>query len=237
MKKSLISLVLPLLLASGCGKQSTPTVAQLSPEDIVIANSYTVQEAVEAFALQNAGRYPRNVDSDTTQSGKTLKDFLPGGLLLTNPFTGARTEPLAAYADLQGQTGYAFNADSVYTITGFGRDSLVIILSLRSPGDIQTMRNCYTVQRAVAAFAADNNGEYPANVNSDTNLSGNTVIDLLPSGTRLENPFTKLASEPVNSAATTAGQTGYTPTTDGVVFDGYSITSHGERTLIIFLWR
>ena len=169
MKKSLISLILLLLLGSGCGEQSTPTVAQLSPEDIVIANAHRVQQAAQAFALQNSGRYPRDVDSDTTQSGKTLQDFLPGGLLLMNPFTSARTEPINGSAGPGGQTGYVGGfIDTAYAITGFGLDSLLIILSTLPSRETQVIRNCYTVQHAAEEFASKNTGVYPV-VSENTN--------------------------------------------------------------------
>ncbi len=132
MKKSLILLILPLLLAASCGKDRTPVLVEPSLEDLVIANCYTVRAAVEAFAAENNGGYPLQT-THRTPSGNNLFDLLPGGVLLENPFTQIRTEPTDGLASLPGQTAYSAVIGGLtavgYAISGFGADSLIIVLS------------------------------------------------------------------------------------------------------------
>ena len=142
MKKTL---VVPVLLCccvlSGCRDDGTPVDPPVSPpllqqltpqEEQVVANCYTVQEAAEAFAAENNGGYPQDTWVHVTPLGNNLVSFLPGGVRLENPFTQIRTEPMDGLATLSGYTGYVAIWDSMivgYTISGFGVDSLVIILS------------------------------------------------------------------------------------------------------------
>ncbi len=133
MKKSLISLVLTLMLGAGCGEETAPVNVEPPIEDLVIANCYTVQQAVEAFAVANSGVYPSNVFINTNLNGNTVIDLLPGGAKLENPFTGSPTEPTDGFAAFRGATGYSpqinggVNTD--YTISGVGRDYLIIIMT------------------------------------------------------------------------------------------------------------
>jgi prepilin-type N-terminal cleavage/methylation domain-containing protein len=99
------------------------------------SNCHTVQLAAEDFAVQNNGVYATD-DASATPSGATIPDLLPGGALLENPFTKAASEPAVwdGPATVPGETGYAVIQDAVgtnvgYTITGFGKDALVITLS------------------------------------------------------------------------------------------------------------
>jgi type IV pilus assembly protein PilA len=69
--------------------------------------------------------------------------------------------------------------------------------------------NCHTVQLAAEDFSVQNDGVYATN-NGDILPSGDTIQDLLPQGLPLENPFTKVATEPTWGAAAAApGGTGY----------------------------
>ena len=110
----------------------------------------------------------------------------------------------------------------------------------RSPVDVQpslddlVIANCYAVQQAAEDFAAGNNGVYPVNVDKDKNLDGNTLVDLLPGGLYLTNPFTNIRSEPFSGAAMVSGQTGYVAAIDSVAV-GYTITGFGANFFIITL--
>jgi type IV pilus assembly protein PilA len=97
--------------------------------------------------------------------------------------------------------------------------------------------NCHTVQLAAEDFAVQNDGVYAANVDADTTPSGDTINAMLPGGGSLENPFTKAATEPINGAAATAGQTGYVVVAQGGTNVGYTITGCGkvDGTTIITL--
>ncbi len=96
--------------------------------------------------------------------------------------------------------------------------------------------NCHTVQLAAEDFSVQNDGVYAAST-ADALPNGDTMVTLLPGGALLENPFTKAATEPIDAAAATAGQTGYLPVDpdgDGI-WDGYSITGFGREATIITL--
>jgi len=89
------------------------------------------------FATRNNGVYPDDTSSDINLDGDTLRDLLPGGILLENPFTGARTEPVDASAANPGETGLVdvkHCGDPVgYTITGYGATSDIVTLVYVGP--------------------------------------------------------------------------------------------------------
>jgi type IV pilus assembly protein PilA len=88
--------------------------------------------------------------------------------------------------------------------------------------------NCHTVQLAAEDFAVQNDGVYADNVGVDAAPSGDTITDMLPGGALMENPFTKAATEPIDGAAATAGQSGYVPVALNGVNIGYTITGCGK---------
>jgi type IV pilus assembly protein PilA len=88
--------------------------------------------------------------------------------------------------------------------------------------------NCHTVQLAAEDFAVQNDGVYAATVDADATPSGQTIVDMLPGAALLQNPFTKAATEPVNAAATNAGESGYVPIAQNNVNVGYTITGCGK---------
>ena len=98
--------------------------------------------------------------------------------------------------------------------------------------------NCHTVQLAAEDFAVQNDGVYAANVGVDATPSGQTITTMLPGAVLLENPFTKVATEPVDAAAAAnAGETAYAPIVQNAVNVGYTITGCGKEagTVIITL--
>ncbi len=101
--------------------------------------------------------------------------------------------------------------------------------------EASTKSNCHTVQLAAEDFAVQNNGVYAADVDVDVTPGGDTITAMLPSGLNLENPFTKLASEPVNGAAAAPGVTGYVPIIQAGVNVGYTITGWGKTAMVITL--
>ena len=96
------------------------------------SNCHTVQLAAEDFGVRNDGVYAAST-ADALGNGDTMIDLLPGGALLTNPFTKAVHEPVDAAAANPGETGYMVitqnNTNVGYTITGFGKDVLILTLS------------------------------------------------------------------------------------------------------------
>ena len=97
--------------------------------------------------------------------------------------------------------------------------------------------NCHTIQLAAEDFAVQNDGVYAADVDADATPSGQTIVDMLPGAALLQNPFTKVATEPVNAAAAAAGESGYVPIAQNNVNVGYTITGVGKAagTVIITL--
>jgi type IV pilus assembly protein PilA len=95
--------------------------------------------------------------------------------------------------------------------------------------------NCHTVQLAAEDFAVQNDGVYADDVGTDATPSGQTITDMLPGGTLMDNPFTKDATEPVDGAAATAGQSGYEPYAEGGVNIGYAITGCGKADGTVIL--
>ena len=88
--------------------------------------------------------------------------------------------------------------------------------------------NCHTVQIAAEDFAVQNGGLYALDVSTDTTPSGSTIVDLLPKGTYLVNPFSRAATEPVDGAAANPGETGYLPVIQNGVPAGYNISGVGK---------
>ena len=97
--------------------------------------------------------------------------------------------------------------------------------------------NCHTVQLAAEDFAVQSDGVYSDDVGVDTTPSGDTITDMLPGGTLMENPFTKLSDQPIDGAAAATGTTGYAPVVLNAVNIGYTITGVGKTagTTIITL--
>ena len=105
-------------------------------EASVKSNCHTVQLAAEDFAVQSDGVYSSDVGTDTTPSGDTITDMLPGGALLENPFAKTVTEPVDGAAANPGETGYVpvvLNAVNIgYSITGVGKTAGTTIITLTS---------------------------------------------------------------------------------------------------------
>ncbi|UCF05883.1 MAG: hypothetical protein JSV33_02265 [bacterium] len=91
--------VASLIFLACCGAEKRaaepPDLTVEEQETLVKTNSYIVLMALEAFAEDNGGWYPLSVDSDTTESGKTLVDFMPEGVLVQR-FPGSAPAPATA---------------------------------------------------------------------------------------------------------------------------------------------
>ncbi len=101
--------------------------------------------------------------------------------------------------------------------------------------EASTKSNCHTVQLAAEDFAVQNDGVYAANIGVDATPGGDTITTMLPGAVLLENPFTKLATEPIDGVAGAPGVTGYVPIVQAGVNVGYSITGFGKTALILTL--
>jgi prepilin-type N-terminal cleavage/methylation domain-containing protein len=93
--------------------------------------------------------------------------------------------------------------------------------------------NSHAVQVAAEDFAVQSNGVYAADLSDTALLSGETIVQMLPHDTYLTNPFTRAATEPVDGAAASPGQTGYEPVVDGDGSNiGYVVTGFGRDAII-----
>ena len=93
--------------------------------------------------------------------------------------------------------------------------------------------NCHTVRLTAEDFAVQNLGNYAMDVNVDTTPLGDTMLNLLPGGALLEDPFTKAVTEPVPGAAANPGETGYQVFIDATLTPvGYTITGFGKTIMV-----
>jgi hypothetical protein len=237
-------------LHDGDGKITLPVEPPMSPEDLhVIANCIMVQTAAERFAALSGGKFPWSAYYDTTPEGWTMIDLLPNEMPLENPYTGELSEPCWLNAAEPGQTGYVgyHEYDPVtetymnrYFINGWGAEGEIFRILKNIPAhltnfDSLTTSHCRLVQEAAENFAAFNNGVYAGNL-ADQNLAGKSVIDYLPGGRLLRNPYTGAETEPVGCAAATPGQVGYVVIVDHTGTNaGYTITGFGRDRLIVTL--
>ena len=230
----MICLVFAMLSCSGdeaeCPVASNePSIEEL--EARVIENCYTLRDAIEEFRDDNNGWCPFDIYSDTNDLGLNVIDYLPSGELMENPFTGERTEPTIGIATEQGQTGYFLESEGkpcLYYISDFGESHTIKELSNLEELEQQVIENCFLVREAVMRFALLNGGVYPSDVGLDTTPEGYTVIDLLPDGIALRNPFAGLRIEPTDGAAATPGNTSCYPMIIGFVNVGCVITGVGN---------
>jgi hypothetical protein len=236
MNKIHLSILLCVLIGFWACGSNDPGAPEPDPRiQQVVDNSRVLRDAVEAFAAQNDGWYPANL-VDVNLAGNTVVDLLPGGQMLENPFTGERTSPIEGVAQQPGEVGFmclwaarvyfhswdGCNIDG-YWITGSGQTAGTRVIDIKRSlhGDVEELTgsfepaledsvlvNCMLVATAAEEFALDNDGDYPRSL-EDADLSGNTLIDLLPAAERLVNPETGLATEPVHRDPIGLGSTAY----------------------------
>lgn len=102
---------------------------------------------------------------------------------------------------------------------------------------LQVVINSRIVQAAVEAFAARNDGIYPKDL-GDRTPAGDTVIDLLPEGMLLENPYWEVRAVPHDGTAAQEGEVGYCRVSCDGMNKGYYITACGAgATPIVTLYK
>jgi len=99
--------------------------------------------------------------------------------------------------------------------------------------EASTKSNCHTVQLAAEDFGVRNDGVYAGNL-ADA-APGQTIVQMLPGGVLLDNPFTKAVTEPIDGAAAGPGQTGYVVIVQGATNVGYTINGWGKTAEVISL--
>ena len=95
-----------------------------------------------------------------------------------------------------------------------------------SAKEASVKENCHTVQLAAEDFSVRNDGVYASNL-ADA-APGQTLVQLLPGGVLLANPFSRADTEPVDGLAAGEGQTGYLPIVQFGTNVGYSINGVGR---------
>ncbi len=93
--------------------------------------------------------------------------------------------------------------------------------------------NCHTVQLACEEWSVMSMGIYPNDVDTDMTPAGDRLIDMMPGGILLQNPFTRANTEPVNGVAANPGEIGYAPVVIGGVTLSYSITGAGNGGVVV----
>jgi len=200
--------------------------------DRTLANVDTVVAAVNSF-FEATGQYSSDVNGDTTPAGETLQELLPGGSLLVNPFSVCECEPQDGLAlGIAGGIGY-LGADGIpgggvdaFTIEAYGTDLLTIAVRTRqSLEDEMTGTASWYLKSAAEAFAAQNGGEYPRNLDTEETPAGKTLLELTTCAW-CENPYTG-ASPYRDGLATSRGEVGYLPVEENGVVVGYIINALG----------
>jgi len=87
--------------------------------------------------------------------------------------------------------------------------------------------NCHTVQLAAEDFAVQSDGVYAGTL-ADVTPSGDNIIDMLPGGINLTNPFDRGIDQPIDGVAAGEGETGYVVVAPSGTNIGYSITGCGK---------
>ena len=104
--------------------------------------------------------------------------------------------------------------------------------------DDSVIANAYIVRDAAEAFAAANNGMYAEEPWTEETLDGRTLIDFLPEGKPLLNPYNGLRMDPIPGGASAAGQVGYRAFRSiephGYIID--AIGGNGYEYLIVLSW-
>ena len=103
--------------------------------------------------------------------------------------------------------------------------------------DDSVIANAYIVRDAAEAFAAANNGLYPR-LTTEKTLDGQTLIDLLPDGKYLVNPYVGFMDSPRDGFAAYPGQVGYMQYASIEPY-GYTIDAVGAdgATRLIVLYK
>lgn len=93
--------------------------------------------------------------------------------------------------------------------------------------------NSLSLIEALEAFAGDNEGFYPSSIDSDTTVTGKVLVDYLPLGRRLLNPFTGLRDQPIDTIPSSPGETGYYKKSFQSWYNVYFVKGFGAESIIV----
>ena len=192
---------------------------------------------------ENGGEYA-GLLSDTSLAGHTLQNLLPDGQLLVNPITGQKTEP--RQLDFTGEVGeirymptFIGGVAVGYLIDSFSDfDHCQWLCALFShteeywTEEMAVVARCFGLQRKVQQFVDNNEGVFPLDVDTDTDMSGHTLMWYIVGTNYGDNPFTEACTNPVNGVASSPGEIGYRPVLANNIPVGYIITGFGAYELI-----
>ena len=104
--------------------------------------------------------------------------------------------------------------------------------------DDSVIANAYIVRDAAEAFATANNGVYARDPWYEETMDGRTLIDFLPEGKLLVNPYFGTRMDPMDGLAAAPGQVGYRRYTSIEPY-GYTIDAVGAdgATRLIVLYK
>ncbi len=249
--------ILGALLVLGCDSDGSPPVAvccidessrvsELSQTlgEFTMADCYFVRDALEAFAAENGGEYPAGIH-DQSAAGNQFIEFL-GGSLLINHRTKRRTEPVFHDPQWPGQIGVVLLSESStprvgYRVVARGRQGELLRLENVAQNSQQTVESydsllqaCNVVTAAANEFARQE-GRYAANLSSATSIGGETIVDFLPDGSLLMNPFSGIRDTPADGPPMLPGHIGYMgEDRDGNgSIDGYLIEAVGPDSVTV----
>ena len=237
------------LVVSSCDNDEPSTVNPPDPttEELIIADCYVVRDALETFAAENGGVYPRGLN-EISDAGHSFMSFLPGGTRMMNRHTGLSTAPVFYHPQWPGEVGVHLLPSGPtpvgFRVVGLGRDSELIRLENFTHVDARTVSAYDSVlaNAAATAAAADEfrrQAGYCPSYTADQTPSGENFVDFLPGGTLMTNPFLGVASEPTDGSSSYAGNVGYVGTDrdgDGAV-DSYIIEASGSIGAWLILTR
>lgn len=220
----LTAIALGLLHLSACDRTEpsplAPAVsakAQLEdPDQLTLENATTVAEALQAWSAGNHYVVPTHL-ADMNWWSQTVLEYLPEHRLITNPFTGLRSEPRSEDTGDPGTIyfGVPSTAELPYwrvQVKAYGTSGLIYSewISGRDLPDLdrRTRMNALILQVAVEDWAQANGARYPGDL-SELNQNGRTIYDLLPNGQRLENAYTHQRILPWDGLPCCAGEVGY----------------------------
>ncbi len=220
-----IAICASVLLVLGCGGAGDTTAPPVTTtDDLIVSDAHAIRDALETFAT-TTGHFPTDAEVDP----------FVATVLRANRYTGLPTVPALGEAHWPGEIGlvlyYEFKPTPTvrgYKVEARGKNGVLITLkntSAVSPGalgfQIDMENQADIVEAALAAFKAEA-GYYPTTPSTDQTPQGNTLIDFLPGGVRLINPYTGTRTNPVDNAAGGLGDVGYTPVPEscgaGLVF-------------------